>query len=145
MRFERERRALFASALLLAAGSCARHDAPAMARAAPADTAAARAIVRDRPERLVLPLAPRGAGRVIYGRIAPARAALDLPPPPADAGEPPAPAAPAPTDPASLELNPPIPRGSPRTPSGGRRGPGGAAGRRGPDRAGRPRRRLGRN
>ncbi len=70
----------------------------------------------------MLPLAPRGAGRVIYGRIAPARAALDLPPPPADAGEPPAPAAPAPTDPASLELKPPIPRESPRTPSGGHGG-----------------------
>ncbi|HEY6196805.1 MAG TPA: hypothetical protein VI504_17385, partial [Candidatus Eisenbacteria bacterium] len=62
---------LCASAMLLAGGACARRDVPAAGRPERADTASARAIVRDRPERLVLPLAPRGAGRVIYGRIAP--------------------------------------------------------------------------
>lgn len=107
-------------ALLLAA--CERRSKPAAMRAIHADSATARAIMRDQPERLVLPLAPRGAGQVAYGRVAPARAALDLPPAPAPAGEPPAAAAPPPADPEALVLKPPIPRGSPRVTSAGRGG-----------------------
>jgi TonB-like protein len=102
--------------------SCARREVPAGTPAAHPDTAAARAIERDRPERLVLPLAPPGAGQVAYVGVAPARATLDLPPAPADVAEPPASATSAAPEPASLELKPPIPRGRPHTVSGGRGG-----------------------
>jgi outer membrane biosynthesis protein TonB len=105
--------------------SCARHrDEPAPARVHP-DTLAGQAIERDRPERLVLPLAPPGAGRVAYFGVAPARARLDLPPAPADVAEPPptpGPEPPAEPDSTALQLKPPIPRGNPHTPSGGRGG-----------------------
>lgn len=105
--------------------SCARRHQPAGAAAPQVDSTTARAIERDRPERLVLPLAPPGAGRVAYVRMAPARAALDLPPPPADVAAPPAsgvPATPAVPESAAFELKPPIPRGRPQALSGGRGG-----------------------
>lgn len=105
--------------------SCARRREPVATSAVDGDTAAARAIERDRPERLVLPLAPPGAGRVAYVGVAPARATLDLPPAPADVAEPPAnalPATPALPDSSALQLKPPIPRGSPRTLNGGHGG-----------------------
>ena len=118
-----ECRALGAAALLLlAASSCTHRNKPAVAPASQADTAAAFAIERDRPERLVLPLSPRGAGQLVYERVAPARASLDLPPPPADVAEPPASAAAEPSEPSPLQLKPPIPRGSPRVVASGRGG-----------------------
>lgn len=100
--------------------ACGRRE-PAPPPAAP-DTAATRAIVRDRPEHLVLPFAPPGAGRVVYQAVAPARADLALPPPPADVAEPPEGSAPEPPASAALELKPPIPRGSPRMVVSGRGG-----------------------
>src|SRR5262245_15193394 len=53
------------------------------------------AIVRDAPERIVMPLAPQGAGQVVVervsvARVTPAEAPLDLAPPAAEPGEPPA-------------------------------------------------------
>jgi len=81
----------------------------------------AEAIARDRPARLVMPLAPLGAGRVAIERVAPLRASLDLPPPPAEPSEPPAAAA-APAPAETPELKPPIPRGSPHLAVSGRGG-----------------------
>ena len=109
-------------ALLLAAASCARRTEPASTHSAPADSKTARAIGRDRPERLVLPLAPPGAGQVVYERVAPARATLDLPLPSAEATEPPPSGAATASDSVPLVLKPPIPRGSPRVVRGGRGG-----------------------
>ncbi len=108
--------------MLAAALSCARRDRAATRPETLADTATARAIERDRPVRLVLPLAPAGAGQVVYQGVAPARAQLDLPPPPADVAEPPAAAAPEPSEQAAPQLKPPIPRGSPRVVASGRGG-----------------------
>jgi outer membrane biosynthesis protein TonB len=105
--------------------SCARRREPAGGGAPHADSTTARAIERDRPERLVLPLAPPGAGRVAYVGVAPARATLDLPPPSPDVAAPPAsgvPASSALPDSAAFELKPPIPRGRPHALSGGRGG-----------------------
>jgi outer membrane biosynthesis protein TonB len=118
-------RLLWAAAACALVLSCARRREPARGPEPHADSTTARAIERDRPERLVLPLAPPGAGRVAYVGVAPARAALDLPPPPADVAAPPAsgaPATPALPESAASELKPPIPRGRPRTVSGGRGG-----------------------
>ena len=73
----------------------------------------------DRPVRLAMPMAPPVRGEVVVECVAPVRASLDLPPPPAEASEPP------PSEAASSEpavLKPPIARGLPRLPSGGRGG-----------------------
>src|SRR5438067_8637261 len=116
--------------LLLTSSSCSRRPVPP-ARQAAADTAAARAIARDRPERLVLPLGPAGAGQVAYEAVAPVRAALDvsaagrtleLPPPAAEIAPPPADSALPPGATVPLDLKPPIPRGRPLLPRGGRGG-----------------------
>lgn len=104
------------------AASCGRHEHATPARGSLADSGAGRAIVRDQPERLVLPLAPAGAGEVVYGRVSPARATLDLPPPPAEVAEPPAGTTPEPPAPGEPELKPPIARGLPRLARGGRGG-----------------------
>ena len=114
--------ALGAALMLLAALSCARRDRAVARPETLADTTTARAIERDRPERLVLPLAPAGAGQVVYQGVAPARAQLDLPPPPADVAEPPPSAAAEPSEPSELQLKPPIPRGSPRVLASGHGG-----------------------
>lgn len=105
--------------------SCARRREAAGPATVHPDTLTTQAIERDRPERLVLPLAPPGAGRVAYVGVAPARAKLDLPPAPALVAEPPPSAGletPAEPESAALQLKPPIPRGNPRAPSGGRGG-----------------------
>jgi TonB family protein len=117
--------------LALALPSCGHRTAPA-SRSVPADTAVARAIARDRPQRLVLPLAPAGAGRMSFAAVAPARAdldsvaagnALDLPPPAAEIAPPPMDTtAPAADGSGTPELKPPIPRGTPRLARGGRGG-----------------------
>ncbi len=92
---------------------------------------------RDAPERLALPLSPRGSGEVVLERAEATRAALS--PPPAvtpSAPEPNAPALPvaepAPPPEGSVaaphmtsddpQLKPPIPRGLPLLPRGGRGG-----------------------
>src|SRR6266516_8219589 len=109
-------------AAVVAATSCARQEHATPARGGLADSGAGQAMVRDQPERLVLPLAPAGAGRVVYERVSPARATLDLPPPPAEVAEPPAGTTPDPPAPGELELKPPIARGLPRLVRGGRGG-----------------------
>ena len=93
------------------------------AERAAADSAAMAA---DRPERIVLPLAPEGAGRMVVERVgvervAPAPAPLELPPPAPEPGEPPAPE-PMASEPDTAGLKPPIARGLPLLPSGGRGG-----------------------
>ncbi len=129
--------ALLMLLLMLLLTCCARRETAA--QAAPPDSAAARAIAQDRAERLVLPLAPAGAGRVTLQAVAEARSALaplTLAPAPIEpaptaldpalpAGEPaslPEPAAGAAAEPDALALKPPIARGAPRLPSGGRGG-----------------------
>ncbi len=124
-------------ALALAAGACARRDtAPPNAQAA--DSAAARSIARDRAERLVMSLAPEGAGEMVVQAVAESRAALgplaaapevepvlpalDLPLPSADAGSVPEPEAVATAERDMPQLKPPIARGAARLPSGGRGG-----------------------
>jgi hypothetical protein len=104
---------LLLSGVLSAA--CARHDAPAAAGSPRPDTATAQAIARDRPEPLVFPLAPAGAGQVTVRSVAPARATLDLPPAAAEVALPPSGSDAAAPDPASRVLKPPIPRGEPLT------------------------------
>src|SRR5207244_10560309 len=107
--------------LMLAGASCARRKAPAIVPEA-ADTMAAGAIARDRPQRLVLPLAPLGTGQMAIEAVAPARATLDLPPPPAEISEPPADSSSSHANAEAPQLHPPIPRGSPTLPRGGRGG-----------------------
>ena len=122
-------------ALALTSGACVRHDA-AGTPAAVADSAVVHAIAHDQSERLVMPLAPTGAGHIVMGAVAekradllpvavpaaiePARAALDLAPPVADPGVVPEQPAVADSDPPRLK--PPLPRGAPRVPRGGRGG-----------------------
>ena len=115
-------RRLGAVGIVLAVLSCTRRGPAAARPETLSDSAAARAIERDRPERLVLPLAPAGAGQVAYQGVAPARAQLDLPPPAAEVAEPPASPAAEPSEPSALQLKPPIPRGSPRVEASGRGG-----------------------
>ena len=112
--------------LLLLLGSllsaCSR-QAPAPAERTPAS---AGSIAADRPERIVLPLAPAGAGqmsmeRVGVERVAPAAGALDPEPPVPEPGEPPLPEASS-VNPDTFSLKPPIARGLPSLPSGGRGG-----------------------
>ena len=90
-------------------------------------------MARDQPERLVLPLAPAGAGRVAFAAVAAVReslatatpmpATLDVSPPPAEIAPPPADSTALPAEAAGpLELKPPIPRGRPVLPRGGRGG-----------------------
>ena len=110
---------------------CARPSrAPA---SAPADSTTSASIARDRPERVIVPLA--GAGTLTLERTAIERVALDRPPvvdvapaapalepPVPEPAEPPAPAAPepGPADPQSLK--PPIARGAATRVAGGRGG-----------------------
>ena len=119
--------------VLLTIASCSRREPHTDRTAPPPDTAAARAIARDQPERLVLPLAPAGSGRVSFAAVSPVReslavapvmpSTLDLSPPPADIALPPADSAVAAVEPAgALDLKPPIPRGRPVLPRGGRGG-----------------------
>jgi TonB family protein len=70
----------------------------------------AGAIERDRPQVVVMPLAPPGTGEVTVARVAPLRAELDVPLPPAEPGDPDSlpRSTPAAGDPA---LKPPIARG----------------------------------
>jgi hypothetical protein len=101
---------LLATAL---AGACGRTGAPrgtAAGRAAPVE---ADAIARDRAPSIVMPLAPAGAGEWSVERVAPARAELDLPPPPAEPAAPDSVPTAAP-EPAPDALKPPIARGLPR-------------------------------
>lgn len=126
-------------ALLLcccSAAACARRERGAPASAP--DSAVARAIAADRAERLVMPLAPAGAGRVTLQGVAearadlPAPAAIELAPPAGEWLAPPADPAPVPEAPERTEseahdgtiaqLKPPIPRGLPVVPEGGRGG-----------------------
>jgi len=65
--------------------------------------------------------APPARGQLVVERVAPARAALDLAPPPAEPSEPPAASEPAPAD-DDAQLKPPIARGAPLVPRGGRGG-----------------------
>lgn len=115
-----------AAALGLLLASCSRPSgAPAATRTARAADDAA-ALAADRPERLVMPLAPAGAGRMVVERvaverIAPAHDSLVLESPLAEPGEPPAPA-PEASSPDTASLKPPIARGLPSLPSGGRGG-----------------------
>lgn len=118
---------------LLLAGCARREPAPG---AASADSAVVRAMALDRAERLVMPLAPAGAGRVTVQAVAearselaaraaapvtPASAPLELAPPAAEPGAVPEPAA-LTTDADTASLKPPIARGLPLMPSGGRGG-----------------------
>jgi len=107
---------------------CARSRSPEPA--ASPDTLAARAILRDRPATLVLPLSPSGAGDWTLADVAETRAALVEPASPAPLAPALPEAAPAPPPEVearteaveSLELKPPIPRGAPVLPRGGRGG-----------------------
>jgi outer membrane biosynthesis protein TonB len=109
--------------LLAACSHSPRESAPASEESSSADAAA---IARDAPERIVMPLAPEGAGRVVVervgvDRVAPAEAPLELAPPSAEPSEPPL--AEAPREAADTDsLKPPIARGLPQLPSGGRGG-----------------------
>ena len=126
--------------IALMALSCARPGAEQ--RAHGADPAAD--IARDRPERLVVPLAGVGAGAFTLEEVALERAklphaaappphvepsaprpgvgaTLELPPPPAEPGEPPATSEPEAERPDARTLVPPIPRGAPGVASGGSR------------------------
>lgn len=76
-------------------------------------------VAADRPERLVMPFAPPVRGEMVVERVAPARAALDPPLPPAEPGAPPPPP-PAAAEPAVLK--PPIARGLPVLARGGHGG-----------------------
>ena len=78
----------------------------------------ARRIAADRPERWVVRFAPPARGEVALERVAPARAELDLPLPPADIGEPPE-ASDGPRAEGPPALKAPIARGLPRVPRGG--------------------------
>jgi hypothetical protein len=116
----------------LASGACA-HPPREHAPEAP-DSATAAAIARDRPERLVVPLAGDATfrlERVSIARESLERASANPPvaitpgepspePPVPEPGEPPAAeaGAPGPAEPSSLQ--PPIPRGAPSTAIAGR-------------------------
>ena len=117
--------------LCLGACSCSRtaHEGESTTRSRAADDSAA--IARDVPERIVMPLAPEGSGRVVVERVGVARmgltrvdpteAPLELAPPVAEPGEPPV--APAVSEaPDTSSLKPPIARGVPTLPRGGRGG-----------------------
>jgi len=133
-----EARPFILALIALVALSCAR---PRAEKRAPGTDPAAE-IARDRPERLVVPLA--GAGDGVFtleeGAIERAElpraaappphvepsaprpgggATLDLPPPPAEPGEPPANSEPEAESPDARTLLPPIPRGAPGVVSGG--------------------------
>jgi len=113
-------------ALGLLLSACSRPSREPVSTAAERAAVDSAAIAADRPERLVLPLAPAGAGRmrverVGIERIAPAAVALDPAPPLPEPGEPPAPE-PSAHAPDTASLKPPIARGLPSLPSGGRGG-----------------------
>jgi hypothetical protein len=124
--------------IALVALSCARPRAEKRAQG----TDPAAEIARDRPERLVVPLAGAGDGVFTLEEVAIERAelphaaappphvepsaprpgggaTLDLPPPPAEPGEPPAKSGPEAESPDARTLVPPIPRGAPGVASGG--------------------------
>jgi len=109
---------LLLPALLGACSRPAERDLPAP-ESGPAVEAGA--IERDRPQLVVMPLAPPGTGEMTVARVAPLRAELDLPPPPAEPGDPDSlpREAPAPDDPA---LKAPIARGLPQLVRAGRGG-----------------------
>ncbi len=103
---------------LVALGACSRPaerraGAPDGRSAAPPRAADAEALARDQPPRVVMPLAPPGTGGWAVARVAPARAELDLPPPPAAPSDPDSLAVAGP-DAAPPVLQPPIARGYPR-------------------------------
>lgn len=105
-------------ALTCVLAGCERRPQPSSGESrSPAEDSAL--IATDRPERLVMPFGPPVRGEVVVERVAPARAELDLPPPPAEVGEPPPPEPAAPEPPV---LKPPIARGLPRLARGGRGG-----------------------
>ena len=111
--------------------SCSRtsHEAGSQATSQPAADSAA--IARDVPERIAMPLAPEGSGRMVVERVGVARmgvtrvdpteAPLDLSPPAAEPGEPPVATAGS-EAPDTASLKPPIASGLPQLPKGGRGG-----------------------
>ena len=117
--------------LCLGVCACSRTSHEAGSQATSRLAADSAAIARDAPERIVMPLAPEGSGRMVVERVgvarmgvtlvAPTEAPLDLAPPVAEPGEPPvASAVLEPPDTSSLK--PPIARGLPTLPRGGRGG-----------------------
>ena len=94
-------------------GACSRPAERQPQAAEPKPAAEAGAIERDRPQVVVMPLAPPGTGEMTVARVAPLRAELDLPPPPVEPGDPDSlpRLTPVADDPA---LKPPIARGLPQ-------------------------------